>query len=37
MNIYFREAKNADDFNAAYAKYFPQSKPARISTGAELF
>jgi hypothetical protein len=34
MKVDFRKAKKADDFNAAHAKYSPQSKPARISAVA---
>jgi len=36
VHVYLREAKDADAFDAAYAQYFPQSKPARIGTVAEL-
>ncbi|WP_164753785.1 MULTISPECIES: RidA family protein [unclassified Mesorhizobium] len=36
VNVYLRESKDANEFNTAYAKYFPDSKPARIGTVAEL-
>ncbi|WP_296742143.1 RidA family protein [Mesorhizobium sp.] len=36
ISVYLREAKDAGEFETAYAKYFPQSKPARIVTVAEL-
>ncbi|BCG83881.1 RidA family protein [Mesorhizobium sp. 113-3-3] len=36
VNVYLREAKDAHEFNTAYAKYFPLSKPARTGTVADL-
>ena len=36
VNVYLRESKDANEFNTAYAKYFPDAKPARIGTVAEL-
>ncbi|WP_027061344.1 RidA family protein [Mesorhizobium loti] len=36
INVYLQEATDAHEFNTAYAKYFPGSKPARTATVAEL-
>lgn len=36
VNVYLNDSQAADGFNLAYAKYFPNAKPARISTVAAL-
>lgn len=36
VNVYLRQAKDEHEFNTAYARYFPDSKPARTGTVTEL-
>ncbi|MEO5757441.1 MAG: RidA family protein [Mesorhizobium sp.] len=36
VSVHLRHASDADQFNAAYEKYFPEAKPARIGIVTEL-